>query len=86
MSHAELTAHRLYDTMQLGSVSEEVKRHLMILMLSDSVSEDASDTTNVVNVPLSYEEALGMGAQDVELAREDLHAYVDKLTAEYDLQ
>lgn len=86
MSHAELTAHRLYDTMQLGSVSEEVKRHLMILMLSNVASEESADATNVVKIPLSYEEALNMGAQDVEFAREDLHAYVDKLTADYNLQ
>ena len=39
MSHAELTAHRLYNSMHLDSVSEEVKRHLIILMLSKS-SED----------------------------------------------
>ena len=86
MSHAELTAHRLYDTMQLGSVSEEVKRHLMILMLSNVVSEESGDATNVVKIPLSYEEALNMGAQDVAFAREDLHAYVDKLAADYNLQ
>lgn len=36
MSLSELTARKLYDTMQLGSVSEEVKRHLIILMLTNT--------------------------------------------------
>lgn len=40
MSHAELTAHRLYNSMRLDSVSEEVKRHLIILMLSKSSEHD----------------------------------------------
>ncbi len=40
MSHAELTAHRLYNSMCLDSVSEEVKRHLIILMLSKSSEHD----------------------------------------------
>lgn len=44
MSHSELAARRLYDTMQLGSVSEDVKRHLIILMLTDTSSEDHSES------------------------------------------
>lgn len=87
MSHAELAAHRLYDTMHLDNVSEEVKRHLIILMLSKpSVDEEVDDNTDTIKVPQSYDEALQMGAVELSFAREDLHAYVDKLSEEYDLQ
>lgn len=87
MSHAELAAHRLYNTMHLDSVSEEVKRHLIILMLSNSyVDTEKTDNTDVIQVPQSYEEALRMGATELASAREELHAYVDKLSVEYDLQ
>lgn len=86
MSHAELTAHRLYDTMHLDNISEEVKRHLIILMLSkSSADEEANDDTETIKVPQSYDEALQMGAIELAFAREDLHAYVDKLSEEYDL-
>lgn len=45
MSHAELTAHRIYDTMHLDSVSEEVKRHLIILLLSKPEGEATNDVS-----------------------------------------
>lgn len=44
MSLSELTARRLYDTMQLGNVSEEVKRHLIILMLTNTSAGDNNDS------------------------------------------
>lgn len=87
MSHAELTAHRLYKTMHLDCVSEEVKRHLIILMLSDSSAEvEEKDNTEAITVPQSYEEALQMGAMELSLAREELHTYAEKLSEEFDLQ
>ena len=85
MSHAELTARKLYDTMQLNSVSEDVKRHLMILMLSQ-VSEQTPETSDNIEIPSSVEEAMQMGAMDIEDVRKDLHNYVDQLAKDYDLQ
>lgn len=85
MSHAELTARKLYDTMQLSSVSEDVKRHLMILMLSQ-VSEQTPETSDNIEIPSSVEEAMQMGAMDIEDVRKDLHNYVDQLAKDYDLQ
>lgn len=79
MSHAELTARKLYDTMQLSSVSEDVKRHLMILMLSQ-VSEQTPETSDNTEIPSSVEEAMQMGAMDIEDVRKDLHNYVDQLS------
>lgn len=79
MSHAELTARKLYDTMQLSSVSEDVKRHLMILMLSQ-VSEQTPETSDNIEIPSSVEEAMQMGAMDIEDVRKDLHNYVDQLS------
>lgn len=79
MSHAELTARKLYDTMQLSSVSEDVKRHLMILMLSQ-VSEQTPETSDNIEIPSSIEEAMQMGAMDIEDVRKDLHNYVDQLS------
>lgn len=87
MSNAELTAHRLYDTMHLDSVSEDVKRHLITLILSKSCEDaDESVSASAIGIPQSYEEALQMGATDLEYAREELHTYVSKLTDQYDLQ
>ncbi|MCQ2243127.1 MAG: hypothetical protein MJZ32_02595 [Bacteroidaceae bacterium] len=85
MSHAEQTARKLYDTMQLNSISEDVKRHLMILMLSQT-SDNSLDLSESLEMPNSYEEAIRMGAKDIEDVRKDLHAYVDQLAKDYDLQ
>ena len=35
MSRAEITAHKLYHTLQLNAIDEEVKKHLMILLISE---------------------------------------------------
>lgn len=87
MSHAELTAHKLYDTMHLDNVSEEVKRHLIILMLSNpTVEKNENNVADNIKVPLNYEEALQMGAVELAFAREELHAYADELSEEYHLQ
>lgn len=85
MSYAELAAHQLYDSMQLDNVSEEVKRHLIILMLSNpEKKQDVQE--HETRVPLNYAEAIEMGAIDIEMAREDLHSYVDELAIQYDLK
>lgn len=34
MSKAELQAHYLFDTLCLGNIDDEVKRHLMVLLLT----------------------------------------------------
>ena len=85
MSHAEQTARRLYDAMQLNSISEDVKRHLMILMLSQT-SDNSFEISERLEFPNTYEEAVRMGAKDIEEVRKDLHAYVDQLANDYDLQ
>lgn len=87
MSNAELAAYRLYNTMHLASVSEEVKRHLIILMLSNPSDEaEMEDNADAIKIPQSYEEALQMGAVELTCAREELHAYANKLSKEYNLQ
>lgn len=78
MSQAEITARRIYDTMHLGSVTDEVKHHL-VLLLSDT-------TSDAIQVPSTLQEALEMGAMDLESAREELHTYADTLAKEYDLK
>ncbi len=85
MSHAEQTARKLYDTMQLNCVSEDVKRHLMILMLSQT-SDNSFESSGHLEMPNTYEEAIHMGAKDIEDVRKDLHDYVDQLAKDYDLR
>ena len=85
MSHAELTAHQLYETMHLGSISDEVKRHLIILMLSSPKKECEAEDVHI-HIPMSYDEAMMMGAVDIKTAREELHSYIDELTEEFDLK
>lgn len=68
--------------MQLRDIDDEVKRHLMILLLT--VPKQKEEVGNIV--PLNYEDALQMGARDIEMVREDLHAYVDQLAEEYNIQ
>jgi len=77
MSTAEITARNIYESMHLGSMSEDVKRCLMILMLSESDN---------ISVPSSYEEALAMGAIDLEEARKELHSYAEKLSVKYGMK
>ena len=77
MSTAELTARHLYDAMNLAYVSDDVKRFLIIMMLSEPER---------VDVPSSYEESLSMGAMDLETAREELHSYADELSAKYGMK
>lgn len=36
--------------------------------------------------PLSYKEAIKMGAIDIEKAREELHSYVDELATQYGIK
>jgi hypothetical protein len=36
MSTAEITAHRIYNSYHLGELPEDVKKHLMILFLSEN--------------------------------------------------
>ena len=71
MSTAEITARHLYDSMHLSSMNEDVKRYLMILILSESKS---------ICAPSSYEEALAMGAINLEDARKKLHSYAEELS------
>lgn len=78
MSYAELTANRLYEAMHLDSVDDEVKRHLIILMLSKPSNSKGIEKDDV-KFPMNYQEAIDMGAIDVEMAREELHSYVDEL-------
>lgn len=85
MSYAELTANKLYDQMQLGSLNEDVKKHLMILLLKSGI-EDVRDGFVSEEIPSSYEQALSMGAVDIESARQDLHSYVDELSQEFNLR
>lgn len=60
MSQAELTAYRFYKQHGLGAMSEDVKRHLIILMLSAPdetytvMSKD--DTTTDINARLDRAE------------------------------
>jgi len=83
MSQAEMTAHHLYRTMHLDTVSEDVKRQLMILMLSTS---SESDEVVPIQIPKSYDEAIQMGAQPLECVREELHDYVNQLAEDYDIR
>lgn len=69
--------------MQLGQIDDEVKRHLMILLLT--VPKQQNDDSES-HIPLNYEEAMQMGAKDIEMVREDLHTYVDELAEEYKMQ
>lgn len=75
MSRAELKAHEIFFSMQLANIDDEVRRHLMILLLT---VPQQNDQDNVV-IPRNYEEALRMGAKDAEFVREDLHKYVEEL-------
>lgn len=85
MSYAELTANRLYEAMHLDSVDDEVKRHLIILMLSKP-SNSKVENRDGINIPQNYQEAIDMGAIDVEMAREELHSYIDELATQYDIK
>lgn len=85
MSNAEIKAHQLYDAMKLDDVSEDVKRHLMILILSKYSTESPVEQDGH-QIPMSYREALQMGAMDLELAREELHKYVDDLSKEFGIR
>lgn len=77
MSTAEITARHLYDSMHLANVNEDVKRHLMILILSE---------TENIYTPSSYDEALAMGAVDLEDARKELHSYAEELSVKYGIK
>lgn len=85
MSYAELTANRLYEAMHLDSVSDEVKRHLIILMLSKP-NKDKDMLDDGIKIPQNYQEAIEMGGMDLEMAREELHSYVDELATQYDIK
>lgn len=55
----------------------------MILLLT--VPKQQKDDSES-HIPLSYAEAMQMGAKDIEMVREDLHTYVDQLAEEYKIQ
>lgn len=78
MSQAEITARRIYDTMHLGSINDEVKHHLVLLL--------SATTGSAMHMPNTLQEALEMGAMDLESARKELHSYAETLTKEYDLK
>jgi len=84
MSKAEIAAHQLYDAMQLDKVSDEVKKHLMILILSGNKQDEAY--SSAIHTPVDYREALQMGAMDIEMAREELHDYIDELSTEFSIK
>ena len=73
MGYAELAAHKLYDSMQLDTVSNEVKRQLMLLILSKTTI-DATKDVQLPN-PMSLDEAMNMGAVDIETARKRMHTH-----------
>lgn len=86
MSYAEATARQLYDSIHLDSVSNDVKRQLMILILSNATDGNSYPETQDFVVPHTLEEAVDLGAVDLESARKELHSYADGLTKEYDLK
>ena len=77
MSTAELTARHIYNTMHLADINEDVKKHLIILMLSEPEK---------TCVPSSYEESLALGAMDLEDARKELHSYANELSDKYGMK
>lgn len=76
MSYAEITANNIYNDMCLQNISDEVRKHLIILLQTK---------TTATYYPSTLEEAMQMGAVDLETARKDLHEYVDSLSKEYHL-
>lgn len=84
MCHAEMVAGDLYKTMNLDSIGEDVKRHLMILLLSNlKISQNQPES---IVVPQSLDEAMKLGAVELEVARKGLHNYVDGLVNDFDLK
>ena len=49
MSTAEIRAHRIYESMNLNKIDDDVKRHLMILMLSVPTTERTKSVSSAMN-------------------------------------
>lgn len=72
MSQAELAAYKFYTQHRLNTMSEDVKKHLIILMLS-TPSEEPTDADSLCDItPLTandVEARLGKAEEDMRLGR-----------------
>ena len=84
MSHAEQTAYKLYDMYHLDVIDDDVKKCLVYLLMKPQGEEKIDYQTP--QIPQSYEEAMAMGAHDVEMVREELHEYAAELAKEFNLK
>lgn len=81
MSTAEIQARTLYDTMHLATMDDEVKKQLIILMLSNPISEHAIEPYTTEELLLHLEDSDKAIADGDVLSMAEADTEMDQFTS-----